>query len=269
MKNIIYSFILFLFALNKIGAINDTLFVYYLENYPYSYTEKKMVKGLEIEIINEYINWVKNDGVNLIPIYKSFDEFDKLYEAVKKGKSNVIGLGSVTINTERIKDISFSPPYLKNVSILISDGRIPTMKSKSEVSTAFTNPCAITLKNSTYEKYLLDIKKHFISQLNITYTNSEFNIIDSVANNKNVFGYCDILSYWTYTKTHKDKFIKIQKIFTFDHDNLGFIVPKISTHEQELSEFFESGFGFIATKKYHQILEEYLSYEVLESVKVD
>lgn len=269
MKNrLIFALILFVFT-GKSYADNDTLRVFYLENFPYSYTENKVPKGIEIEIINEFVAWMKTDGINLIVNYTSFDEFDKLFDAVKKGRNNVIGLGSVTINTERLKQVSFSPPYLKNVSILISNSQIPTIAAKKEISGVFVNHRAITLKNSTYEKYLKDLKKNQLPKLSISYTDSEFSAIDSVANNKNVFAYCDILSYWSYSRNHKNKFIKIQKIFTFDSDNLGFIIPKNSLNNQALSEFFESGFGFISTKKYTEILEKHLTYEVIESVRVN
>lgn len=269
MRKQLLIIILIIGSFNKILADKDTLHVYYLENFPYSYTENKIAKGMEVEIVNEFVNWMKTDGVNLIVAFKSFDEFDKLFEAVHSGKSNVIGLGSVTINTERLKYVSFTPPYLKNVSILICEGSTPVMKNKNEISTVFSNYRAITLKNSTYEKYIFDIKKRSLPKLKINYTDSDLSAIDSVAKNKNVFAYCDILSYWSYTRDHKDKFIKIQKLFTFDHDNLGLIVPKSSVFTNELSEFFESGFGFISTKRYTEILEKYLSYEVIESVKVN
>jgi ABC-type amino acid transport substrate-binding protein len=269
MKNRFLIALILLVLTGKTSADNDTLHVYYLENFPYSYTENKVPKGIEIEIINEFVGWMKTDGIDLIVNYTSFVEFDKLFDAVKKGRSNVIGLGSVTINAERLKQVSFSPPYLKNVSILISNSHIPTIAAKKEISGVFAHQRAITLKNSTYEKYLKDLKKNQLPKLSINYTDSEFSAIDSVANNKNVFAYCDILSYWSYTRNHKNKFIKIQKIFTFDSDNLGFIIPKNSVNVQALSEFFESGFGFISTKKYTEILEKHLSYEVIESVRVN
>lgn len=264
------SLIIFLFAFtSKFYCINDTLHVFFLENFPYSYTENKDVKGLEIDIIKEYVKWAKNDGVNLIIAYKSFNEFDKLFEAVSKAKDNVIGLGSVTIKPERLKDVSFSPPYLKNVSILVTNTTVVQIQGKNEVSKNLGKQHAVTLKNSVYEKFLLDIKKKYLPKLTISYTDSEFSAIDSVANKPGTFAYCDILSYWTYGRNNKDKPLKIQKFFTQDADNLGFIFPKRSNHEKGISEFFESDFGFICSKEYRDILEKHLNHEVMETVKVN
>lgn len=268
MKKTYLIFALFLFLIFKISAVNDTLYVFYLENFPYSYTENKEIKGLEIDIVKEYVKWVKNDGVNLFLVYKSYDEFDKLFDAVSKAKANVIGLGSVTIKPERLKDVSFSPPYLKNVSILVTTPTVAQIESKNDVAKGLSKQRAVTLKNSVYEKYLNDIKKKHLPKLNITYTDSEFSAIDSVVSKPGVFAYCDILSYWTYGLKHKDKPLRIQKLFTKDTDNLGFIFPKVSTHEKGMSEFFESDFGFISSKTYLDILEKHLNKEVMESVKV-
>lgn len=254
---------------SRVFSINDTLHVYYLENFPYSYTENKDVKGLEIDIIKEYVKWAKNDGVNLIIDYKVFSEFDKLFEAVSKAKDNVIGLGSVTIKPERLKDVSFSPPYLKNVSILVTNTTVVQIQNKNEVSKTLAKQRAVTLKNSVYEKFLLDIKKKYLPKLSISYTDSEFSAIDSVAAKPGVFAYCDVLSYWTYGRNNKDKPLRIQKFFTHDADNLGFIFPKRSNHEKGMSEFFESEFGFICSKQYTDILEKHLNHEVMETVKVN
>jgi hypothetical protein len=57
-------------------------------------------------------------------------------------------------------------------------------------------------------------------------------------------------------------------VFNTNSENFGFIMPKNGLNKNYISEFFESGFGFTSTKTYHQILEKYLSYEVLQSVEV-
>jgi len=69
-------------------------------------------------------------------------------------------------------------------------------------------------------------------------------------------------------KANPTKFLKIHKVFTEAKEYLGFILPKKNEHEVYLNEFFESGFGFTSTKVYHQILEKYLGFEIIESVEI-
>jgi len=270
MKAYAVLLVYFLNLLNFAGAQNkaDTLHIYYLENYPYSYTRNDSIKGIEIEIMREFMLWAKYDGYNFLPVYKKFDEFEMFYNAVKNANTKVIGLGSVTINSKRLTDVSFSPPYIKNVSVLLTYSGIQTFRSKNDIKKEFNGKACITIKNSMYEKYLLAIKKQLLPNLKIQYTDNEFSSIEAVACNSDLFAYCDILSYWTYLQKYPNKTVKIQKVFTEDKDNLGFITPKNSTYRFVLTEFFESGFGFISGKRYSEILEKYLSYEVMESVRI-
>jgi ABC-type amino acid transport substrate-binding protein len=246
----------------------DTLHVYYLENYPYSYTRNDSIKGIEIEIIKEFISWAKYDGYNFLPVYKKFDEFDVFYESVKNAGPKVIGLGSVTITKKRLTDVSFSPPYIKNVSVLLTYSGVQTFKNKNDIRKEFSGKAAITLKNSMYEKYILAIKKQYVPNLKLQYSDNEFSTIEAVACNSELFAYCDILSYWTYLQKYPNKTVKIQKVFTEDQDNLGFITPKNTAYRFTLAEFFESGFGFISGKRYTEILEKYLSYEVMDMTRI-
>ena len=253
-------------AESKGGA--DTIYIYFLENYPYSYTRNDSIKGIEIEIVREFIQWAKYDGYDFVPVYKKFESFEVFYDAVKTGNSKVLGLGSVTINSVRLKDVSFSPPYIKNVSVLLTYSGIPTFRNKADIKKELSGKGCITLKNSMYEKYMFAIKRQYLPDLKIQYTDNEFASLEAVACNSELFAYCDILSYWTYLQKYPNKTVKIQKVFTEDKDNLGLITPKNSSYRSLLAEFFESGFGFISTKRYTEILEKYLSYEVMESVRI-
>ena len=79
----------------------------------------------------------------------------------------------------------------------------------------------------------------------------------------------DVVNFWYYIKNNNTKYLKIQKVFNNSSENFGFIMPKSGLNKNYIAEFFESGFGFTSTKAYHQILEKYLSYEVLQSVELE
>lgn len=67
----IYAGLLFFFLLSlSVRSQNDTIKIYYYENYPYAYTEKTsdnpkigIVRGIEIEIIEEYAKWLKKKRI--------------------------------------------------------------------------------------------------------------------------------------------------------------------------------------------------------------
>lgn len=250
---------------------SDSLIVNYYENFPYAYSEGGKLKGIEIDIIEEYVTWLKQKkNTSLIVSYVPYKEFGPFYSAVKAGRPNVIGLGSVTINKEREKDVLFSPPYLQNVAVLITAGRVNTakVKNKEEVLKTLGGLNAIVVNKSTHVNYINDIKTAYLPTLKINTTESQSNVLEGIVSDNKMFGYVDIIAYWSFLKSNPSKFLKIQKVFNEPKEYLGVVMPKNSAQAANLSEFFESGFGFTSTKVYHQILEKYLGYEIIESVEI-
>jgi len=271
MKQKIITIFALLLTFNMLFSQADSLTIYYYDNYPYAFEENDVVKGLEVDIIKEYIDWLKSKkNINVTVTYKSFKDFSSFYNGVKNSNSKVIGLGSVTINSEREKEVIFSSPYLHNTSVLITDGKVPNIKLKntSEISKVLTGLDAIVVNNSSHIKYINIIKKDYVSTLKVSFTETQNSVLESITNNPKIFGYADIIAYWSFLKKNPSKFLKIQKVFNQPSESLGFIMPKLNVHTVYINEFFESGFGFTSTKTYHQILEKYLGYEIIESVEI-
>ena len=277
-KGITLLAVLFCFFTSAFAQV-DSLVIYYYENYPYAYTEKVadmsekgQVKGIEIEIIDEYVKWVKQKkGINLKISYWLYTDFGKFYNSVKDARPSVLGLGSVTNNQEREKEVTFTPTYLHNSAVLITDGTVPMIKAKNamEISKVLGNMSAIVVNKSSHVDYMNELKKSYLPNLKVGFTETQNNVLESIVTDKKVFGFSDIVAYWSFLKSNPSRFLKIQKSITQPKENLGFIMPKTNLHGAYLNEFFESGFGFTATKTYHQILERYLGYEIIEFVEVD
>lgn len=267
----ISHFICLLMISIKAFAQIDSLNINYYDNYPYAYTEGDKIKGIEIDIMREYVSWLKQKKNITVQVkYKAFTEFGSFYTSVKNGGASTVGLGSVTDNVEREKEVLFSPAYLQNVPVLVTDGTIPTLKTKeaTDVARVFGNLSALVVSKSSHVNYMNAIKNSYIPNLKISFTEKQNNVLESIVSNKTVFGYVDLVAYWAYLKNNPSRFLKMQKVFNGPKEFLGFIMPKNSLHNQYLSEFFESGFGFTSTKVYHQILEQYLGYEIIESVEI-
>ncbi len=249
----------------------DSLIINYYENFPYAYTEGGKLKGIEVDIMEEYVAWLKQKkNVSVVVVYNAYKEFGAFYNSVKGGNSKIVGLGSVTINKDREKDVLFTPPYLQNVAVLITAGRVPTIKTKTkeEIVKTLGGLNAIVVSGSSHMNYINQIKTLYIPTLKISFTETQGRVLEGILGNNSAFGYVDIVAYWAFLKANPAKFLKIQKVFTEPKENLGFVMPKNSIHAAHLSEFFESGFGFTSTKVYHQILEKYLGYEIIESVEI-
>ena len=271
MKKLILNLVLLVSFITARSQGGDSIVVHYYENFPYAYMESGKLKGIEIDIMDAYVNWLKQRGGSMVVTYKPYQEFSTFYNSVKDGGSKVIGLGSVTSNKEREKEVGMSAPYLQNVAVLITAGRIPTVKTKTteDVSKTLRGLNAVVVNRSSHVAYLNDIKKEYLPVLKIETTESQDEVLERIISNPTgSFGFVDIVAYWAFLKNNPGKFLKIQKLFNEPKEYLGFVMPKKSMHLNSINEFFESGFGFTSTKAYHQILEKYLGYEIIESVEI-
>ena len=269
-----FAFMLSLRAFSQ----KDSLSIYYYENYPYAYTERTATmpdkgepRGIEIEIIQEYVQWLKQKkGISLKIKYTLFTDFSVFYNSVRDANAIVIGLGSVTRSVAREKEVSFSAPYLMNQAVLITHGSVFGIKDKTseQISKILGGMTAITVAGSSHEVYLNELKTAYLNDLKILFTAKPSAVLDSISSNKKLFGYMDLVSYWTYLKSNPTKLLKMQKALSGQKEEIGFILPKNNKHGTYLNEFFESGFGFTSTKLYRQILEAHLGYEIIEYIEV-
>ena len=261
-----------LLSLSGFSQNADSLILNYLENSPFCYSDGKKPKGIEAEIIEEYVNWLKTKkNITVVVTYNPFKEFDAFYTSTKTGSTKTMGMGSVTNNAAREKEILFSAPYLRNVALLITHGSVPTIKykTKEDISKTLNGLSALTVNASSHAAYLNELKRNYLPLLKINFEESQAKLLETIASNNKVFGYADIIAYWSYLKNNTTSYLKIQKSFSETKEYFSFIMPKNSVHAALINEFFESGFGFTSTKTYHQILEKYLGYEILGSVEIN
>lgn len=247
----------------------DTLRVNYFSQVPFAYIENGAVKGIEIEMVNEYVQWLKNKKkINVVLRQNGFSDFESFYASIKKSDKNTIGLGSVTIGQERASEVDFSAPYLKNVAFCVTNGHAPDVKTKTsdEILRSLGSMNALTINNTSLNKYILELKKNYIQDLKISYKTDEIKILDEISKNVLCFGYVDAVGFWFYLKNNPGKFLKMQKILNQSKEELGFIFPKGSQHKALFNEFFN---GFKTSPAYRGILERYLGAYMTQNMAIN
>lgn len=247
-----------------------TLNVYYFENYPFAYTNAEgKLTGIEIDIIEVYCKWLRaSGGFEVNPVFKKFVDFNEFYTAMQSAPNGTVGLGSVSMIKERADAFTFTPPYLKNVSVLISSLETPTLVSLKRFQDSFGNMKALAVKGSTHEKELLEIKTNYFNSMKIEYVSSPSEMLRMMHNDKEYYGYVDIVTYWDYLKSEGGD-LKMHKVASVTKETFGMVLPKNSDWYTPFQQFYESGFGFSATETYMNILKNHLPFEVIKSVALD
>jgi putative glutamine transport system substrate-binding protein len=259
-----------LFGFSQSAA--DTLYINYYNQSPFAYTENNQLKGIEIDIVNEYILWLKvKKKMNIVLKHVPYSTFADFYSATKKTTKNVFGMGSVTINAEKAKEVDFSVAYLKNVAFCVTNGHAPDLKTKNpdEIMRSLGSMSALTINNTSLSRYVIELKRQYIQDLKITYHTDEVKILDEISRNVLYFGYVDAVGFWFYLKNNPGKFLKMQKVLNQSREELGFIMPKGSQHKALFNEFFSGAAGFKNSQNYRGILEKYLGSYMTQNMAIN
>ena len=251
---------------------NNKVVVHYYNNPPFAFAdeESETPKGIEIDLIKAFSDWLKTEkGIEVNLSFVMHKRFDEFYTTIASSQNiNTIGLGSVSITEPRKSEVKFSAPYLKNVSVLISSGEIETARSEEELIAQFEGLIPVHVKGTVHGTYIDSLRKRVGNYITPVYVSSVNEVPQKIKESGKYFGYIDNISFWNYIKTH-DEYLKMHRYANVSGEYFGFIFPKESYLNLLTNEFLESGFGFTATKKYHEILSNYLGHEVIEKVEID
>jgi putative glutamine transport system substrate-binding protein len=252
-------------AEQRAGQLN----VMYFENYPFAYnTNKGETVGIEIDILREFANWLKEyKGVQLALNFKKYDGFEKFYASIRDGGNGMIGAGSVTINSAREKEVQFTAPYLKNISVLVSSLEVNSLVYMDEFPKVFKDRVALVVKGSSHEKELMKIKEKHFPEMKISYVKSPKEMLMRMKEDPNTYGYVDIITYWAFTQ-EQGGILRIHRVADINKETFGFIFPPNSDWPQMFKEFMLGGFGFTSTAEYHAILDKYLDVRISAEVEL-
>jgi ABC-type amino acid transport substrate-binding protein len=255
---------------NALKSKSGTLVIEYFDNFPYAYKDASgHLTGIEVDILNTFVNWLKvKKGVSLTVDYNANSDFAQFYSNVKTKKNVGIGAGSVTIMSERLREVKFSSPYLRNKSMLVTSISVPGLTDLNKMSKQFEGMTAVVVKGSVHEKALNEIKSSYFPQMKVEYVESPNKVIEKIATDSNYFGLVDIISFWAALQKSDINPIKSHKVSLGNSENFGFIFPKDGDWYTPFSEFFDAGFGFTESGEYEAILRKHLGFEVLKTVRV-
>jgi putative glutamine transport system substrate-binding protein len=223
------------------------------------------LEGLCYQIWQEFIkDTEKTHGVKIKQnIYYPADpiDFTAFYNSVQQGNGGVFGLADVTITEERKKEVSFSPSFFSNVSILLTNSAVADLNSMSNIASDFKGKTIIVQKGTTHETRAREIKATLFPTLKIEAVNSFQECYDKVNTNSNYFTYLDFSSYLTALKNTKN--IKRHQAGDQTGENFGFIMPKGSDWEPVIAAFFNKDGGFINSTTYKKIVANTLGSNVV------
>ena len=228
--------------------------------------EDGQVKGLLVDIMKkfeEHVQRTKGISVAVEFVQVPNKDFKIFMSEVKNGSGGVFGLSNVSIKEERKKEYQFSPPYMNNVSVLISNAKTPTLTNLSDLSSRFAGKKAYSVSSSTYYQRLDDLRNEYFKSMDIISLPSVNEVMAKVSETNEAFAVVDLNYYLEALKSKKP--IKRHAAGDKGEDKFGVIMPLKNDWEPLIREFFES--GFIGGSDYRLLITENLGKGALRLIQ--
>lgn len=222
------------------------------------------VSGICVDIMKEFVKYVeqkKNLKLNLkFKNHGDANDFKLFMTTVKSSRGGVFGLGNITITNARKKAYHFSPSFMTNVTIMLTHSDVPSLKNLDQIATTFKGMKAITVKGTTNEQNILNIKKKYMPSLQIVQVKSSEVALNKVISDKKSFTNLDFTYYLAVLKQRKP--IKRHQVADKATEKFGIIMPKNNDWQPLLTEFFNS--GFMEGSEYRKIINRHLGANALK-----
>ncbi len=224
------------------------------------------VKGLLVDIMQKFEDYLRDTrgiSVSVEFVQVPNKDFKIFMSDIKDGSGGVFGLSNVSIREERKKDYKFSPPYISNVSVLISNAKTPTLTNLGDLSARFSGKKAYSVSSSTYYARLDELRQAYYPDMEIISLPSVNEVMAKVSTDNDAFGVVD-LNYYLQALKEKTP-IKRHSIGDKGEDRFGVIMPLRNDWEPLIKDFFNN--GFIGGPEYRLIISEHLGKGALRLIE--
>jgi signal transduction histidine kinase/ABC-type amino acid transport substrate-binding protein len=244
-----------------------TITIYWHGSEPFIfYDENGNLTGLEYDVFEGFADYLKQThNIDLTINWVKAEAFSETFDLIKNEKaSGFFGCSAFSITDNRKQEVDFSAPYLSDISVLISNKNIPIVANESEFKSVFSGLTAITIKGTTYEKYLKEISQRLGTNFKLEYIPSSQNILKTLALRENAFAFIDLPIYLTNLKNNPELHVLRQNVFPIKSEGYGFIMTKNSDWRQPFSNYLNSSYF---NAKSPTIIGGYLQHDIYNLIK--
>ena len=239
--------------------------LYWNNSTPFIYVnDKGNLTGIEFEIMNSFRDFLlRKYKVDLTLNWKEETKaFLDIFEIMKDTiVSNQFGMAAISITQARQEIVQFSDPYFPDVAVLVSSQGTPIVHETEEIIQMLKNMVAVTIKGTNYERLLLNLQKDSDIDFEIKYIESHLNILASIRQAPNQFGYVDLPIYLMLIRDGSE--LTRQNLFTVRGTGYGIIMPKGSDWSKPFNEFL---YDPVYRQEIAMIISKYLGSELFEFI---
>ncbi|MCU0436877.1 MAG: ATP-binding protein [Raineya sp.] len=209
---------------------------------PFIYQDKNgILKGIEVDLLREFFTFLeKKYKIKIRVRWREVSSFSEVEPLIRSKTGSYFGTSAISITEDRKRAVAFTPPYMPDISVLISHANVPIFVSKEEFIYHRTPLIGFTARGSTYDIDLKALKIDTKNNFSIKYIDNSENLVEIVHSTPNSIAYMDFPIYLKYYE--KGYRIKRQFIFKTIRDGYAFILPKHHDWQEPINTFFKSSY---------------------------
>jgi signal transduction histidine kinase len=223
-------------------AGNGIATVLWYESQPFIYSTPEGMKGIEAEIMEGFRKFVKRAyQVDLKLVWREGKSFGDTYATMRENRQAAAYASSAfSITPERRAEVGFTPPYMSDISVLITSQEIPIVQTMEEFDRVFSQLTAVTIEETTYEQDIFKLKEQRKLPFNIAYIRSSDNILEAIEARDSAFAFIDLPVYMMMFSNNPGVKVKRQNLFPVKREGYAFTYPHGSDWAEPMEAYFSS-----------------------------
>ncbi|MEO6539376.1 MAG: transporter substrate-binding domain-containing protein, partial [Ferruginibacter sp.] len=221
------------------------------------------LEGVEYEIMESLKTYLKNRyGIELTVNWENAQSFENIYYQVKQTKqSGLFGWSYYSITPERKKEVQFSPPYMPDLNIVVTNSGEPVYATAQELTGKLKDMQAYTMANTTMDEDVLSLKNNFYKDLKVSSKDDDYDVMKNIAADRKGFGYVPLSVY--IVGLQKGIKVKRQNVLSTRREGFAAVMPLHSDWQLLMEEYFNTEEFMV---KAANIVTKYLGTEVTDLV---
>jgi ABC-type amino acid transport substrate-binding protein len=223
-------------------------------------SSKGTMKGLCVDILNDFASFVKTNykkeiSIEYISVEKDFQQFLSKVQSA----DYVLGVTGVNITEERKKIFKFTPSYLISPTVLVTNKSVTSVSQASDLKELVP----FSLSKGAHSEVIKDLLKQISSSQQITFLGSPDEIMEKVNSTSQSFTVLGINDYLEAAR--KGLNVKVQNLEVGKPEIFGFIMPRKSDWDVAWNAFLTP--AYLNSPDYKKSISSNLGNAYLNFVK--
>ena len=219
--------------------------------------------GVEYELMEGFKPFLKRKyGVDLLVNWVDAGNFENIYPYIKQSEEKgLFGLSFYSITDERKEEVKFSPPYMPDLNIVVTNNNLPVYNNDIDFIRDIKKMKGYTMEQTTMEQDLLKLKQNYFPLLPVYNQVDDYEVLKQISAYRNAFGYVPVSIY--VVALQRGIKVKRQTVLATRREGFAAIYTKESDWEEPVNQYFNSSECKVLVNR---LIQKYLGLEVADII---